>query len=1193
MANGALGVVVACRICIIIFNIVHVKEYISINDATAELLSPHQYGNHLTAESHKHWGFGHATLYQLQVQGRSYDKCNPTMGGRRQGKAPACLHLFFDLLICGDIHPCPGPVSARVRIPKFPCTSCGKGITAASKAISCNSCGNWTHLKCGDVSSTSHNNLVSHSRPLNFICVRCAFASIPGDGLFEVEAGGSGNRTGDSSSGLRRHLESDVGAASGSYRDADRDSFSHFQRKGLHFLHLNARSLLPKIEELKLIAKKSRAAVIGITESWLDSSVEDIEIEIPGYNIHRRDRDRHGGGVCLYIKSNLPFNPRRDQEVEGLEAAWVEILLPKTRPIAIGVCYRPPKQQNFYELLEKSCNSGLGLTENECILMGDFNTDILKNNNKSILGKALANFNQMYGLTQLVNEPTRISATSESILDLLMVSDPDKICQSGVLCVGFSDHNLIFCTRKITRIPINNHKSIRVRSMKRYSKESFVQLLAEQDWSSVLGNYNIEESWSNFKTIFLNILNTLAPLKEVRVKQRTAPWINGEILELIRHRDKHLTKFKRTKNHSDYEQFLCYRNIVNHKINEAKSNYFANAVSENQNQPAKLWKTLKNMGCSTKSHKKSSNIGLVIDNNICFDKFKVANHFNNFFTTIAQSLVDKLPAGSGRYGPSHVEQYYRLKGVIKNMFRLNSVHRDMVYRHLINLKDSKSTGLDSLPAKFVKDGATVVADPITHIINLSLGTGLIPVDMKMARVVPLHKKNNKTETGNYRPVSVLGVISKILERVVYNQVYDYLSHNNLLYNLQSGFRPSFSTDTCLTHLTDYIKRECDKGNFTGMVLLDLQKAFDTVDHNILVSKLESIGLDEMTIKWFKSYLSDRTQLVEVGGVYSDTNVVPCGVPQGSILGPLLFLIYVNDMISATKSKLILYADDSALIASGKDISVIENSLSAELGSVREWMSDNKLSLHLGKTESILFGSKRRLLKADELEITCNGSVIQSKKCVKYLGVTLDQNLSGDIIANNAVSKCTSKLKFLYRNSNNLNMKTKKLLVSSLLQHHFDYACSSWYSDLTCNQKERLQILQNKIIRFILSAPPRTHIGLEQFKRVDLLPVSYRVEQIKLSQMFKIMNGTAPEYLTQTVKRTNSQHSYQTRSCQTNAVVQRVGSHSRKSFEHTAILLWNKLPSEVKQCSAIRNFKSAVKDYMWSSYEAHSRSIYAT
>ena len=274
--------------------------------------------------------------------------------------------------------------------------------------------------------------------------------------------------------------------------------------------------------------------------------------------------------------------------------------------------------------------------------------------------------------------------------------------------------------------------------------------------------------------------------------------------------------------------------------------------------------------------------------------------------------------------------------------------------------------------------AEIIACPLAHIINLSLHSSQIPEDMKNARVVPLYKKQSKTEPGNYRPVSILSVTSKILERIVYNQLEHYLKENNLLYKLQSGFRPSFSTGTCLTFLMDYIRSEMDFENYIGMVMIDLQKAFDTVDHSILENKLKAIGLDGNAIAWFDAYLTNRMQVTDVGGIFSDPKVVPCGVPQGSILGPLLFLIYVNDMEASVSCKLILYADDSALLVTGKHIKTIENVLGDNLLSLSNWLIDNKLSLHLGKTQSILFGTKHMLSKHSKLAISCGNNVITSK-----------------------------------------------------------------------------------------------------------------------------------------------------------------------------------------------------------------------
>ena len=265
------------------------------------------------------------------------------------------------------------------------------------------------------------------------------------------------------------------------------------------------------------------------------------------------------------------------------------------------------------------------------------------------------------------------------------------------------------------------------------------------------------------------------------------------------------------------------------------------------------------------------------------------------------------------------------KNVVPGSFKLQEISEEFVKKELNSLSVYKSTGLDGIPARFVKDAAEVIKGPITYFVNLSLRSGTFPNEMKLAKVIPLHKKKSRLEAGNYRPVSILPIISKILERVVFIQLNNYLVSNNMLYQFQSGFRGSYSTDTCLIHLQDHVRKQTASGNYTGMILLDIQKAFDSVDHQILCNKLSAMGIQSTA--WFHSYLSDRKQIVHINGVESDPLANTCGVPQGSILGPLLFLCYVNDMPNSVNCLMLQYADDSALIIfSDKDPEKISNVL---------------------------------------------------------------------------------------------------------------------------------------------------------------------------------------------------------------------------------------------------------------------------
>ena len=547
---------------------------------------------------------------------------------------------------------------------------------------------------------------------------------------------------------------------------------------------------------------------------------------------------------------------------------------------------------------------------------------------------------------------------------------------------------------------------------------------------------------------------------------------------------------------------------------------------------------------------------------------------NKFYLTIASKLQNQINNVHKTFvaSSSIFKNLYSSRDIVPKSFKISPVSEDFVSDELHNLDINKSTGIDGIKSKLLKDGAEVIKSSITHIINLSIVTGTVPDELKYAVVKPLFKKGSRLEAGNYRPVSVLCIVSKVLERAVYVQLYEYFKKHQLIYEFQSGFRKSYSTDTCLINLMDHIRNLIYKGHYVGMVLLDLQKAFDTVDHDILCDKLEAMGLD--FTKWFKSYLENRQQVVVANGTVSEPGTVSCRVPQGSILGSLLFLCYVNDMPMSVKCKLLLYADDSALIVSGSDPKIIADALSKELESCRQWLMDNKLSLHLAKTESILFGSKKKLKRVISFEVKCGDIVIKNEESVNYLGVQLDNHLGGNSIVKGIISKVNSRLKFLYRYSNLLNFKSRKTLCSALIQCLFDYSCSSWYPGLNKGLKEKLQVAQNKTIRFILDLDNRAHIGTKELETTGFLKVPDRVKQLKLGHVFKIRKKTCPRYLTANFQQLNEIEDRITTRAKVNDFLK--PKMCINTFAYSAIDDWNSLPNNVKGIKRQKKFKECLK-----------------
>ena len=586
-------------------------------------------------------------------------------------------------------------------------------------------------------------------------------------------------------------------------------------------------------------------------------------------------------------------------------------------------------------------------------------------------------------------------------------------------------------------------------------------------------------------------------------------------------------------------------------VDDAKKHFFKNKIEEHKSDTKKLWATLKTLGTKDKPKTKNENIGLMVNGSVTFDKASVAENFNSFFTNIANDLVQKLPASTGEYGENQVNIYYEAKGIGKEQFCFSQVTNATVAKILIGLDAAKATGLDAIPAIFLRDGADVIAPYVTHIINLSISQAKVPHDFKKARVTALHKKGRRDEVSNYRPVSILSILSKIFERVIHEQISNYVNQFDILYDLQSGFRQAHSTESCLLYLTDLIKREVDNGKYCGMVMLDLQKAFDTVNHQILLYKLKAMGFKREALALIQSYLSDRSQMVETGGVLSEPKNITCGVPQGSIIGPLLFLLYINDMDAACSCPLFLYADDSALLVTGESLEAVSLGLENELKKVNRWLSENKLSLHLGKSECIVFATRYNLRQTANFKVECNGVKLQEKTSISYLGCILEQNMSGEQMALSVISKIHARTKFLARIAKFLDRPTMRTLASALVQCLFDYTCLTWYSGISKNIRDKLQTSQNKLMRVVIHLSPRTHIGANHFRELNWLPVEGRIRQLRLIMVYKSLKGQCPKYLKGYFQYVNQSHSVNTRASIADLKQQNLKRKiGRSSFKYT-------------------------------------------
>ena len=383
-----------------------------------------------------------------------------------------------------------------------------------------------------------------------------------------------------------------------------------------------------------------------------------------------------------------------------------------------------------------------------------------------------------------------------------------------------------------------------------------------------------------------------------KVKGNICPWLTKDIKNKMNDRDKMLRKARKSMQEIDWSAYKLCRNRVQAQIKKCKNQYYKNLLKDSLNSPDKFWKAIKSV-FPTKAMSPKTNPSFNVDGKTITDKNVIANVFCRYFSTVANSLKRK-----SIYLREFVWKkpgHHKIKSI--KSFKFSNISERDVFIKLRKLQRKKACGYDELPSGMLRDAASVILEPLAHIINMSLSSGIVPTKWKIAKVIPLYKSGPKSDIGNYRPISILPVLSKVLESLVHQKLISYLEENRLLYDHQFGFRSKRSTELAVTLLVDKIRKEADKGNITGAIYIDLSKAFDTMSHSSLLDKLPSYGIKDLELLWFTDYLFLRKQIVEYDGVYSNTESVTVGVPQGSILGPLVFLILFNDVHKSLKADL--------------------------------------------------------------------------------------------------------------------------------------------------------------------------------------------------------------------------------------------------------------------------------------------------
>ena len=407
-------------------------------------------------------------------------------------------------------------------------------------------------------------------------------------------------------------------------------------------------------------------------------------------------------------------------------------------------------------------------------------------------------------------------------------------------------------------------------------------------------------------------------------------------------------------------------------------------IEENKSDSSRMWKCLKDALPQSANHSVSV---IKSGKKVLSEPVQVAEVFNKHFTTIGQKIAKA-------FGKGNKDARGLVQKKTDKSFQLDLVTSNFVKIQLQNLKTNKAIGLDKISARLLKDSADIIAPSLQALINKSFREGKFPSNWKSAKVVALFKNGDKSNCDNYRPISILPTISNIIERAVHKQFYEFLQVNNLLFKDQFGFRNKMSTSSALLQFTDSLLKSMDEGLVSGVVYLDLKKAFDTVDHSLLLLKLSEYGVSTACLKWFRSYLSQRSQQTSVGDALSSKRNVTIGVPQGSVLGPLLFLVFINDLpLSVKHSNTILFADDTAIYYSGKNCNEIQNMMNEDLALVKKWLNDHRLTLNISKSKFVVVGGKQQLKRFQDLTLKIEEDELSRESRYKYLGTIINENMT--------------------------------------------------------------------------------------------------------------------------------------------------------------------------------------------------------
>ena len=888
----------------------------------------------------------------------------------------------------------------------------------------------------------------------------------------------------------------------------DLDEFSklmkiHNTDSNISVLNINARSLIKCFNELSAILQDlpSLFDVITVEETWLSETLEPL-VQLRGYTFFAKHKKKckEGGGIGIYVKNEIDFVFRDDLECpkefqDIFDYMFIEIKhrAPLKNDL-VGVIYRPPGSDTVYTLTHhlKDLLPKLNKENKTIVLTSDMNINLLQCSNHQptafYYDTLLCN-----GYLPKITSPTRVTHSTATLIDHIFVNEcKNKQSFSGTITSSMSDHYFNFIFLNNANKP-ERPKTMTYRPLTEANISKFNAALSDLDFSSIYETTDPNEAYDKLINAYNETLDRVIPLKTVRFnkhKHSLNPWASKEILLSIKYRDKLHSNMKKAKNSSQRSKleksYNDYRVFLHKKIKTAKRNYEKELFKKCKNDSKSIWKNINSILGKT-PHKKNIPSKINDENGVTLSNLNdISNAFNDYYVNVGPNLAKKI-------GPSQHNYKKYLPNVKHHSSLFLRPTNDRQVTNIIKLlKPKTSCGHDSISPKILKKLYAGIITPCVHIINLSLATGKIPDAMKLAKVVPIYKNSGPTEImKNYRPVSLLPVLSKVLERIVYNQLFEYLVKHALLHPSQYGFQPDLSTELAILELQDRITNILNNKECCVGVFMDLSKAFDTLDHEILINKLKHYGIRGIALNWFQDYLTGRQQYVSIDGINSTKLKISCGVPQGSILGPLLFLIYINDLATVSKTAItILFADDTNTIYTSNTYDSLKKIVCDDLQKISDWFKTNKLALNETKTKVMIF-HKAHTKPPSSFTLTLNNIELERVENTKFLGIMIQENLSWNTHVKHICSKISKATALLAKLKHYMPKYVLSIIYNSLCISHMSYALSVWGAAPSA-VTDRITKLQKKGIRHVCNSKYNAHT----------IPLFKRNKMLKFDDLFK-------------------------------------------------------------------------------------------